>query len=140
MASLRFDLFNDEVYVFTPAGEIKELPDGATPVDFAYSIHTEVGNHCTGAKVNGRMVPLNSVLKNGDTIEVFTDKKRKPSRDWLKFVKTAKARTRIKHYIRTEERTRSIILAKELLEKEGRRMHINVAKAHERRLFCHAGR
>lgn len=129
MASLRFDLFNDEVYVFTPAGEIKELPDGATPVDFAYSIHTEVGNHCTGAKVNGRMVPLNSVLKNGDTIEVFTDKKRKPSRDWLKFVKTAKARTRIKHYIRTEERTRSIILAKELLEKEGRRMNINVAKA-----------
>ena len=129
MASLRFDLFNDEVYVFTPAGEIKELPDGATPVDFAYSIHTEVGNHCTGAKINGRMVTLNSVLKNGDTIEVFTDKKRKPSRDWLKFVKTAKARTRIKHYIRTEERTRSIILAKELLEKEGRRMNINVPKA-----------
>jgi GTP pyrophosphokinase len=129
MASLRFDLFNDEVYVFTPTGEIKELPDGATPVDFAYSIHTEVGNHCTGAKVNGRMVPLNSVLKNGDTIEVFTDKKRKPSRDWLKFVKTAKARTRIKHYIRTEERTSSIMLAKELLEKEGRRMNINVPKA-----------
>ncbi len=129
MASLRFDLFNDEVYVFTPSGDIKELPDGATPVDFAYSIHTEVGNHCAGAKVNGRMVPLNSVLKNGDTIEVFTDKKRKPSRDWLKFVKTAKARTRIKHYIRTEERTSSIMLAKELLEKEGRRMNINVAKA-----------
>lgn len=129
MASLRFDLFNDEVYVFTPAGEIKELPDGATPVDFAYSIHTEVGNHCAGAKVNGRLVPLNTSLKNGDTIEVLTDKKRKPSRDWLKFVKTAKARTRIKHYIRTEERTRSIILAKEMLEKEGRRMNINIAKA-----------
>ncbi|WP_027177448.1 RelA/SpoT family protein [Maridesulfovibrio hydrothermalis] len=129
MASLRFDLFNEEVYVFTPAGEIIELPDGATPVDFAYSIHTEVGNHCTGAKVNGRLVPLTTTLKNGDTIEVFTDKKRKPSRDWLKFVKTAKARTRIKHYIRTEERTRSIILAKEMLEKEGRRMNLNVPKA-----------
>ncbi len=129
MASLRFDLFNEEVYVFTPAGEIKELPDGATPVDFAYSVHTEVGNHCTGAKVNGRLVPLNTSLKNGDTIEVFTDKNRKPSRDWLKFVKTAKARTRIKHYIRTEERTRSIILAKEMLEKEGRRMNLNVPKA-----------
>ncbi len=129
MASLRFDLFNEEVYVFTPAGEIKELPDGATPVDFAYSIHTEVGNHCAGAKVNGRLVPLNTSLKNGDTIEVITDKKRKPSRDWLKFVKTAKARTRIKHYIRTEERTRSIMLAREMLEKEGRRMNLNVAKA-----------
>ncbi|WP_320170622.1 bifunctional (p)ppGpp synthetase/guanosine-3',5'-bis(diphosphate) 3'-pyrophosphohydrolase [Maridesulfovibrio sp.] len=129
MSSLRFDLFNDEVYVFTPAGEIKELPDGATPVDFAYSIHTEVGNHCAGAKVNGRLVPLNTALKNGDTIEVITDKKRKPSRDWLKFVKTAKARTRIKHYIHTEERTRSIVLAREMLEKEGRRMNLNVTKA-----------
>ncbi len=129
MASLRFDLFSEEVYVFTPAGDIKELPDGATPVDFAYSIHTEVGNHCTGAKVNGRLVPLNSQLKNGDTVEVFTDQKRKPSRDWLKFVKTAKARTRIKQYIRTEERESSISLAKEMLEKEGRRMNINVTKA-----------
>ncbi|WP_432737586.1 RelA/SpoT family protein [Maridesulfovibrio sp. FT414] len=129
MASLRFDLFNEEVYVFTPAGEIKELPDGSTPVDFAYSIHSELGNHCAGAKVNGRLVPLNTSLKNGDTIEVITDKKRKPSRDWLKFVKTAKARTRIKHYIRTEERTSSIMLAKEMLEKEGRRMNLNVAKA-----------
>ncbi|SDL39936.1 GTP pyrophosphokinase [Maridesulfovibrio ferrireducens] len=129
MSSLRFDLFNDEVYIFTPGGDIKELPDGATPVDFAYSIHTDVGNHCTGAKVNGRLVPLTTGLKNGDTVEIFTDKKRKPSRDWLKFVKTAKARTRIKHYIRTEEREHSISLAKEMLEKEGRRMNLNVPKA-----------
>ena len=129
MSSLRFDLFNDEVYIFTPGGDIQELPDGATPVDFAYSIHTDVGNHCTGAKVNGRLVPLTTALKNGDTVEIFTDKKRKPSRDWLKFVKTAKARTRIKHYIRTEERERSIRLAKEMLEKEGRRMNLNVPKA-----------
>ena len=129
MSSLRFDLFTEEVYIFTPGGDIKELPDGATPVDFAYSIHTDVGNHCTGAKVNGRLVPLTTALKNGDTVEIFTDKKRKPSHDWLKFVKTAKARTRIKHYIRTEERAHSITLAKEMLEKEGRRMNLNVPKA-----------
>ncbi|MGE4291323.1 MAG: bifunctional (p)ppGpp synthetase/guanosine-3',5'-bis(diphosphate) 3'-pyrophosphohydrolase [Desulfovibrio sp.] len=129
MASLRFDLFQDEVYVFTPAGDIKELPEGATPVDFAYAIHTEVGDHCTGGKVNGRIVPLSTPLKNGDQVEVLTDKKRMPSRDWLKFVKTAKARTRIKHYIRTEERARSIALAKELLEKEGRKHGINAVKA-----------
>ncbi len=128
MASLRFDLFSDEVYVFTPRGDVKELPDGATPVDFAYTIHTEVGNHCSGAKINGKLAPLHTVLKNGDTVEIFTDKNRSPSRDWLKFVKTAKARTRIKHWIRTEERSRAIALGKELLEKEGRRMGMNVAK------------
>ncbi len=129
MASLRFDLFQDEVYVFTPHGDIKELPEGATPVDFAYSIHTEVGDHCAGARVNGRLVPLDTQLTNGDRVEIITDKNRQPSRDWLKFVKTAKARTRVKYYIRTEERDRSIVLAKELLEKEGRKHGINVAKA-----------
>ncbi len=129
MRSLRFDLFKDEVYVFTPAGDVKELPEGATPVDFAYMIHTEVGHRCAGAKVNGKLVPLSSPLKNGDTVEVITDSSRHPSHDWLKFVKTAKARTRIHHYIRTVERSRSIALAKEMLEKEGRKMGINVAKA-----------
>ncbi|MGE4554245.1 MAG: bifunctional (p)ppGpp synthetase/guanosine-3',5'-bis(diphosphate) 3'-pyrophosphohydrolase, partial [Desulfovibrionaceae bacterium] len=129
MASLRFDLFQDAVYVFTPQGDVKELPDGATPVDFAYVIHTEVGDHCAGARVNGRLVPLETKLKNGDRVEIITDKNRKPSRDWLKYVKTAKARTRVKQYIRTEERARSIALAKELLEKEGRKMGLNVAKA-----------
>jgi GTP pyrophosphokinase len=97
-------------------------------VDFAYMIHTEVGNHCSGAKVNGKLVPLHTELKNGDTVEIFTDKNRSPSRDWLKFVKTAKARTRIKHWIRTEERSRAIALGRELLEKEGRRMSMNVTK------------
>jgi GTP pyrophosphokinase len=129
MKSLRFDLFKDEVYVFTPQGDVKELPEGATPVDFAYLIHSEVGDHCAGAKVNGRLVPLSSKLKNGDTIEIITDKSRHPSRDWLNFVNTAKARTRIKHWIRTEERARSISLGKEMLEKEGRKMGVNVAKA-----------
>ncbi len=128
MSSLRFDLFQEEVYVFTPRGEVKELPDGATPVDFAYLIHTEVGSHCSGAKVNGRLVPLDTRLKNGDTVEIITNPARTPSRDWLKFVKTAKARTRIKHWIRTEERARSIALAREMLEKAGRRMGVNFQK------------
>jgi len=129
MASLKVDLFDDEVYVFTPKGEVLDLPSGATPVDFAYMIHTEVGNHCSGAKVNGKLVTLDTQLKNGDSVEIITNSHRNPSRDWLKFVKTAKARTRIKHWIRTQERERSISLAKEMLEKEGRRMDINFQKA-----------
>ncbi len=129
MRSLKYDLFKDEVYVFTPKGTVVELPEEASPVDFAYSIHTEVGNHCSGAKVNGKLVPLTTPLKNGDTVEIITDTNRHPSRDWLKFVKTAKARTRISHFIRTEERTRSISLGKEMLEKQGRRMGVNFAKA-----------
>lgn len=129
MSSLRLEMFQEEVYVFTPNGDIKELPEGATPVDFAYAIHSEVGDICAGAKVNGRIVPLHSSLKNGDSVEIITDKNRVPSRDWLKFVKTAKARTRIKQYVRTVERERAISLAKELLEKEGRRIGINVNKA-----------
>lgn len=128
MQSLRIDLFKDEVYVFTPKGDVQELPEGATPVDFAYQIHTQVGDHCTGGKVNGRLVPLSTELKNGDVVEIFTDPSRRPNRDWLKFVKTAKARTRINHYIRTEERVRSIALAKEMLEKEGRKLGVNFNK------------
>ena len=129
MKSLRFDLFKDEVYVFTPNGDVRELPDGATAIDFAYLIHSEVGDRCAGARVNGKLVPLSRKLRNGDMVEIITDKNRRPSRDWLKFVKTAKARTRINHFIRTEERGRAIALGKEMLEKEGRRMSINVGKA-----------
>ncbi|WP_461211142.1 RelA/SpoT family protein [Desulfocurvus sp. DL9XJH121] len=129
MKSLRFDLFKDEVYVFTPNGDVKELPDGATAVDFAYLIHSQVGDHCAGARVNGKLVPLSRKLRNGDMVEIITDRGRNPSRDWLKFVKTAKARTRINHFIRTEERARAIALGREMLEKEGRRMGVNVAKA-----------
>lgn len=125
MSSLRYDLFQDEVYVFTPKGQVKELPEGATPVDFAYAIHTEVGHKCAGAKVNGRILPLDSPLKNGDTVEILTASGRHPSRDWLQFVKTARARTRIKHWISTEERAQSIGLAKEMLEKEGRKLGVN---------------
>ncbi|MDR3073864.1 MAG: bifunctional (p)ppGpp synthetase/guanosine-3',5'-bis(diphosphate) 3'-pyrophosphohydrolase [Deltaproteobacteria bacterium] len=129
LRSLRFDLFKDEIYVFTPKGEVKELPEGATPVDFAYQIHTQVGSRCIGAKVNGKLVPLSTALRSGDMVEILTDPNRHPSRDWLKFVKTAKARTRIQHYIRTEERERSISLGREILEKQGRKLGVNVAKA-----------
>lgn len=129
MRTLQFDLFKDEIYVLTPQGAAIELPEGATPVDFAYSIHTEVGNHCAGAKVNGRLVPLSTALSSGQVVEIITDPNRNPSRDWLKFVKTAKARTRVQHYIRTKERDRSVALGREMLEKQGRRQGINFAKA-----------
>ena len=128
LRSLRIDLFKDEIYVFTPRGAVKELPENATPVDFAYQIHTEVGDHCTGSKINGKLVPLHTPLKSGDTVEIVTSPNRHPSRDWLKFVKTAKARTRIQHFIRTEERARSISLGREMLEKQGRRLGVNVQK------------
>lgn len=129
MHSLRLDLFRDEVYIFTPRGDVKELPEGATPLDFAYLIHSQVGDRCAGAKVNGKLVPLGTPLVSGDTVEIITDANRHPSRDWLKIVKTAKARSRIQHFVRTEERARSISLGREMLEKEGRRMGINVGKA-----------
>jgi len=129
MHSLRLDLFKDEVYVYTPRGDVKELPEGATPLDFAFLIHTEVGLRCTGAKVNGKLVPLGATLKHGDTVEIITDPSRRPSRDWLKLVKTAKARSRVQHYIRTEERARAVALGREMLEKEGRKLSLNVAKA-----------
>ncbi len=131
MQSLRLDLFKDEVYIFTPRGDVKELPEGATPVDFAYLIHSQVGDTCAGAKVNGKLVPLATALKSGDTVEIITEASRKPSRDWLKFVKTAKARTRIQHYVRTEARDRAVAMGKEMLEKEGRRAGVNIQKAHK---------
>ncbi len=129
MHSLRLDLFKDEVFVYTPRGEVKELPEGATPLDFAFHIHTKVGHHCAGTKVNGKLVPLGTPLKNGDVVEIVTDQARHPNRDWLKMVKTAKARSRIQHYLRTEERARALQLGKEMLEKEGRKLSLNVAKA-----------
>lgn len=129
MHSLRMDLFKDEVYVFTPAGEVKELPEGATPLDFAFLIHSEVGSQCVGAKVNGKLIPLSSPLKSGDVVEIITDKNRHPSRDWLKIVKTAKARNRIQQYLRTEERTAAVSLGREILEKEARKMGINLSRA-----------
>lgn len=128
LRNLRFDLFKDEIYVFTPQGDVKELPEDATPVDFAYQVHSKVGDHCAGAKVNSRLVPLSTTLKSGDYVEIITDANRHPSRDWLKFVKTAKARSRIQHYVRTEERGRSIAFGKDILEKQSRRYGLNFQK------------
>ncbi|MBQ7739349.1 MAG: bifunctional (p)ppGpp synthetase/guanosine-3',5'-bis(diphosphate) 3'-pyrophosphohydrolase [Desulfovibrionaceae bacterium] len=127
--SLKMDLFKDEVYVYTPAGDVKELPEGATPLDFAFQIHTKVGAHCSGAKINDRLMPLNTELKNGDMVEIITDPNRNPNRDWLSMVKTAKARSYIQRYLRTEERARAIRLGHELLEKEGRKLSLNCARA-----------
>ncbi len=125
MENVRIDLFPDEVYVFTPRGDIKSLPKGATPVDFAYLIHTEIGSRCTGAKVNGRMVPLQTELKTGDIIEVITTKGSHPSKDWLNFVKTVKARSRIRQWIKVQEKGRSISLGREMCEKAFRKYRLN---------------
>src|SRR5512147_1010092 len=128
METVKGDLFPDVVYVFTPRGDVKELPQGSTPVDFAFSVHTDIGHQCVGAKVNGKIVPLKHVLHNGDKIEVITQTGHTPSRDWLKFVKTSKARTRIKAWLKAEERRRSILLGRELLEKDLRKHELSPAK------------
>jgi GTP pyrophosphokinase len=111
--------------VFTPQGQIKSLPKGATPVDFAYLIHTEVGAQCVGAKVNGRMVPLKYELQTGEIVEVITSKGHHPSKDWLNFVKTVKARSRIRQWIKTQEKERSITLGREMCEKAFRKYRLN---------------
>lgn len=128
LEGMRLELFPDEVYVFTPQGEVKELPRGATPVDFAYAIHTEVGNTCTGAKVNGRMVPLRHELQNGDTVEIITSANQRPNRDWLQFIKTPKARHKIRQWLKAMEREQSISLGKELLERELRKNGASLQK------------
>ncbi len=128
MENVRIDLFPDEVYVFTPRGDVMSLPKGATPIDFAYAIHTEIGNQCTGAKVNGKIVPLTYDLKTGDTCEVAVTKGHNPSKDWLQFVKTVKARSRIKHWIKAQEHERSFSLGKELCEKAFRKHSLNFNK------------
>jgi GTP pyrophosphokinase len=125
LENVRIDLFPDEVYVFTPLGEIKSLPKGATPVDFAYLIHSEVGHQCVGAKVNGRMVPLKYELQTGEIVEVITSKGHHPSKDWLNFVKTVKARSRIRQWIKIQEKERSITLGREMCEKAFRKYRLN---------------
>ena len=117
LENLKRDLFSEEVFVFTPKGDLVVLPAGSTPVDFAYHIHTEIGDHCVGAKVNGRIVPLSYRLKSGDQVEIITHPAKKPSPDWLKFVVTSKAKSRIKHYIRQIQKERWIAEGKKILEK-----------------------
>src|SRR6187399_2527653 len=122
--NLKVELYPEEVYTFTPKGRVKAFPLGATPIDFAYSIHTDVGHQCVGARVNGKMVPLRARLKNGDIVEIITQAGHKPSRDWLNFVVTSHARYKIKHLIRLEERTRAVDLGRKVFEKELRRYDI----------------
>ena len=121
LSNLKVDLYPDEVYCFTPKGEVITLPRDATPVDFAYEIHTEVGHHCVAAKVNSRIVPLRHKLRNGEIVEVVTSKEASPSRDWLSFVKTARARGKIKHWINQREKEDAAELGRKLMEKEARK-------------------
>jgi GTP pyrophosphokinase len=123
--NLKVDLYPEEVYTFTPKGQVKAFPRGATPIDFAYSIHTDVGHQCVGARVNGKMVPLRTRLKNGDIVEIITSGGHKPSRDWLNFVVTSHARYEIKHLIRVEEKVRARDLGRKVFEKEARRYDLN---------------
>ena len=126
--SVKVDLFPNEVYIFTPKGEVRQFPIGSTPVDFAYSVHSDIGNHCVGAKVNGKIVPLRYELRSGDTIEILTSPNQKPSKDWLKLVKTSRAKTKIRQWFTVEEREKSINLGKDILEKELRRYELQQTK------------
>jgi guanosine-3',5'-bis(diphosphate) 3'-pyrophosphohydrolase len=126
--AVKIDLFTDEVYIFTPKGDVKAFPAGSTPVDFAYSIHSEVGNHCVGCRVNGLIVPLRYKLRNGDTVEIITNPNQRPNKDWLKFVVSARARSKIRHFIRREQRERGRSLGRDLLEREFRKYGHSLAK------------
>ena len=124
--NLKVDLYPEEVYTFTPKGQVKSLPRDATVIDFAYTIHTDVGHRCVGGRINGKMMPLRTRLKNGDIVEIVTNPKHRPSRDWLNFVVTARARNKIKQYLHGEEKARAVELGRKLLEKEARRFDANV--------------
>ena len=128
MEAIKGELIADVLYVFTPDGDLKELPTGATPIDFAYSVHTEVGNRCTRANVNGKLVPLNHQLKTGDTVEIVTSKDQHPSRDWLKFVVTSGAKTKIRNWLRTEERKQSEIVGKSICERKFKQSGLDFQK------------
>jgi len=127
MSNLKMALFPDEVYVFTPHGDVKSFPKGATPIDFAYSIHTDIGHQCIGAKVNRNIVPLRYQLQNGDQVEIITQAGHHPSKDWLKYVVTSRAISKIRNWINAEEKSRSLMLGKDLLEKEFRRHNLKFA-------------
>jgi GTP pyrophosphokinase len=128
LSSLKMDLYPDEVYTFTPKGKVVVVPADATPIDFAYTIHTEVGHTCVGAKVNGRMVPLRTKLRTGDIVEVVTQKDHKPSRDWLTFVKSPRARNKIKHWLNEDQRRRAVEIGRKLLEREARKFKVPMSQ------------
>ncbi len=129
LESVKIDLFGDEVYVFTPGGDVKALPKGSCPIDFAYAVHSSIGDHCSGARVNGMIVPLRYQLRNGDTIEIITSPNQKPNKDWLKLVKTARARTKIRYLMRTEQRDKAVALGTDLLDKALRKNNTSIARA-----------
>jgi guanosine-3',5'-bis(diphosphate) 3'-pyrophosphohydrolase len=126
--SLKLDLYPEEVYCFTPQGEVKTLPRGASPIDFAYAIHTEIGHQCVGTRVNGKMVPLRYKLKNGDIVEIVTAAGHHPSRDWLAITVTNKARARIKHYLNTAEKEQSVEIGRKHFERELKRYDLTLKK------------
>jgi GTP pyrophosphokinase len=128
LETVKVDLFQDEVFVFTPKGDVKSLSLGSTPVDLAYAVHSEVGAHCTGAKVNGKIVPLRYKLKNGDSIEILTSPNARPNKDWLSFVKTSRAQAKIRSFIKAQQRERSIDIGRDLLEREFKRFDLNFSK------------
>ncbi|HKB78980.1 MAG TPA: bifunctional (p)ppGpp synthetase/guanosine-3',5'-bis(diphosphate) 3'-pyrophosphohydrolase [Thermoanaerobaculia bacterium] len=128
MHSLKIDLYPDEVYTFTPKGDVFAFPRGATPLDFAYRIHTDVGHHCVGARVNGKLVPLRTPLKNGDIVEIVTSPTQSPSREWVNMVVTSRARHKIRHWLNTEQKHRSIDVGRKLIEKEAKRYRVGWRK------------
>jgi len=128
MSTLKVDLYPEEVYCFTPRGRVIVLPRDATPIDFAYAIHTDVGNTCVGAKISGRIVPLRQTLRNGDVVEILTQANHEPSKDWLALVKTPRARNKIKHVINATERARAIEIGEKSLEKEARRLGVQISR------------
>lgn len=136
LETVKIDLFAEDVYVFTPRGDVKEFPYGSTPLDFAYSVHTDVGNTCVGAKVNGKIVPLKYKLKSGDTIEILTSPTQTPSKDWVKVVRTSRAKAKIRLYIKSQERQRAMQLGREMLEKEFRSYGQNLARASKTEMFA----
>jgi GTP diphosphokinase / guanosine-3',5'-bis(diphosphate) 3'-diphosphatase len=139
LSSLKMDLYPDEVYTFTPKGKVVVVPADATPVDFAYTIHTEVGHTCVGAKVNGRMVPLRSKLRTGDIVEIVTQKDHKPSRDWLTFVKSPRARNKIKHWLNEDQRARAVDIGRKLLEREAKKFKVPMSQITDQDLGRIAG-
>ena len=139
LSSLKMDLYPDEVYTFTPKGKVVVVPADGTPVDFAYTVHTEVGHTCVGAKVNGRMVPLRTKLRTGDIVEIVTQKDHKPSRDWLTFVKSPRARNKIKHWLNEDQRRRAVEIGRKLLEREARRFKVPMTQIDDQDLVRIAG-
>jgi GTP pyrophosphokinase len=128
LGSIKEDLFSDEVFVFTPAGDVLNFPEGATVIDFAYRIHSEVGQHCAGARVNGRLVPLGYELSNGDTVEIVTTANQTPSKDWLNMVKTSRAKTRVRAWLKYLERSRSLAVGSDLLERDFRKHRLDLKR------------